>query len=213
MGSALLAAAMTTGLTACATETQDTTWMTSAHQANLAAIAAGHSAQANATTADLRDIGQMMVEDHTDLDKDLTAVASKEGVTLPSSSTQQQQQVLHDVEAEHGSAYDSAWVDSQITAHRSSLSKTQTEIDTGVQEDTVRVARETKPVLQHHLTELEAASGTTTAAVAVNSGTGGQAASTAIPLYAWVLILLGGALILAALVGWSRGGQTMRIIR
>jgi putative membrane protein len=212
MGSVLLAAAMTTGLTACATPSVDNSWMTAQHQANLAAIAAGHSAEENATSATIRDIGQMMVEDHTDLDKDLTAVAAQQNVALPGSSTQQQQQALHNVEAEHGSAYDSAWVDSQITAHRSSLTRTQGEIDTGTKEDTVRVARETKPVLQHHLTELQAASGTT-AAVSVNSGTGGQAATTAIPLYAWVLILLGAALILVGFVGWSRGGQSMKIIR
>jgi putative membrane protein len=213
MGSVLLAAAMTTGLTACATETQDTSWMKTTHQANLAAIAAGQSAEQQGSSATVRDIGQMMVTDHTDLDKDLTAVAKQQGVTLPDSPTSQQQQALHEVEGQHGSAYDSAWVDSQISGHRSNLSHTQEEIDTGTQEDTVRVARETKPVLQHHLTELEAASGTSAAAVSVNSGTGGQAASTAIPISAWVLILLGAGLILAAFVGWSRGGQSMRIIR
>jgi putative membrane protein len=212
-GSLLLAAVVAMGVTACAADTQDTSWMKTTHQAHLAAIAAGQSAEQHATSANVRDIGQMMVEDHTDLDKDLSAVAAAHSVTLPGSRTQQQQQVLHEVEALHGSAYDSAWVDSQISGHRSNLSHTQTEIELGNQEDTLRVARETKPVLQHHLTELEAAAGTSAAAVSVNSGTGGQAASTAIPLSAWVLILLGAGLILAAVVGFSRGGQSMRIIR
>jgi putative membrane protein len=213
LGSVLLAAAMTTGVTACATPNQDTMWMTSAHQANLAAIAAGQSAQQKATSATARDIGQMMVEDHTTLDKDLTAAAAEQSVALPGSRTQQQQQALNEVEAQHGSAYDSAWVDSQITAHRTALSNTQAEIDTGATEGTVHLAQEAKPVLQHHLTELEAASGTSAAAVSVNSGTGGQAAGTAIPASAWVLILLGAGLILAALVGFTRRAQSIRIIR
>jgi putative membrane protein len=212
-------AAMTTGVTACATPNQDTQWMTSSHQANLAAIAAGKSAQQNATSATVRDIGQMMVEDHTTLDKDLTAAASAQGVVLPSSRTQQQQQALNAVETQHGSAYNSAWINSQITGHRTNIANTQAEIDTGVQQDAVHLAQETKPVLQHHLTELEAASGTTaavsgtTATVSVNSGTGGQAAGTAIPAAAWVLILLGASLILAALLGFSRRAQSIRIIR
>jgi putative membrane protein len=213
LGSVLLAVAMTTGVTACATPNQDTQWMTSAHQANLAAIAAGQSAEHNAASANVRDIGQMMVEDHTTLDKDLTAAAAEQGVALPGSRTQQQQQALNEVEAQHGSAYDSAWVDSQITGHRTALSNTQAEIDTGATQDTVHLAQQAKPVLQHHLTELEAASGTSAAAVSVNSGTGGQAARTAIPASAWVLILLGAGLILAALVGFTRRNQSIRIIR
>ena len=121
------------------------------------------------------------------------------------------------METQHGSAYDSAWINSQITGHRTNIANTQAEIDTGVQQDTVHLAQETKPVLQHHLTELEAASGTT-AAVSGTTGTvsawhrrpGGRHRH---PGRGLMLILLGASLILAALVGFSRRAQSIRIIR
>src|SRR3954447_23227343 len=66
---------------------QDTTWIVAAHQSNLSEIAAGNAASAQATPDPVRQLGQMFVAMHTQLDADLTATATQPGVTLPESPT------------------------------------------------------------------------------------------------------------------------------
>lgn len=61
---------------AAAPSEQDEAWMVSAHQSNLAEIAAGTAAQEHATTEAVQDMGARLIEDHQALDADLTAAAA-----------------------------------------------------------------------------------------------------------------------------------------
>ena len=154
--------AVMSGLVAVATATaapafaavnqQDRTWLTAAHQANLAEIAAGHSAQQHATSATVRQIGQMLITDHTRMDNQLTAAATQLDVSLPDSPTNVQQQQLAAVESHQGDAYDSAWITSQITGHRATLAATQKEIADGSDPQVLNLARSATPVVEHRQT-------------------------------------------------------------
>src|SRR4051794_2689228 len=93
---------------------QDTTWMVAAHQSNLSE----NAASAQATPDTVRQLGQMFVAMHTQLDADLTATATQPGVTLPESPTPAQQQALALVQGQQGAAFDAAWLASQVTGHR-----------------------------------------------------------------------------------------------
>src|SRR3954453_16501285 len=106
-----------TGRASAATNVQDEAWLVEAHQGNLAEIAAGHVAAAQATNAAIRELGQMLVDDHTRLDADLTTVAAQVGVTLPSAPTQVQKTNLAALEAIHGEQFDKAWIEAQGRDH------------------------------------------------------------------------------------------------
>src|SRR3954466_9654806 len=68
-GTLALGAALTFAGTAAAQPTaQDSGWIVVAHQSNLTEIAAGQAAQAKASSAAVRDLGQMFVQDHTAMD-------------------------------------------------------------------------------------------------------------------------------------------------
>jgi putative membrane protein len=171
----------------------DRTWMVAAHQSNLAEIAAGKVAQQKASSQKVREIGQMLITDHSANDAKLTAAAKKLGVSLPGAPNPTQRAALARVSAKSGAAFDSAWIASQITGHRQTLAATDTELSSGSNATVLALAKATRPIVAKHLNELLAASGR--APSGVSAGTGGQAAMTAT---APGLVLTGLGLILAA---------------
>jgi putative membrane protein len=202
-GLALTVAGVAGATTATAPSAQDRTWMVAAHQSNLTEIAAGKAAQQKATTSVVKEHGQLFIRDHTRLDASLQALATSKGVTLPSTPNAQQQATLASVSAKSGSAFDSAWLTSQLAGHRQAKAAGQTELTNGSDADVVAAAKAAAPVVQSHLTMLEQATGT--APTGVNGGTGGQAASAAGGIRTgWVLLGL-GLLAAAGLVTLLRG--------
>lgn len=175
---------------------QDTTWMVAAHQSNLTEIAAGKAAQEKATDQQIKDLGAMFVQMHTALDADLTAGAKALGVTLPGAPSAAQQATLASVGAMSGAAFDSAWVTAQIAGHRQTLAATQKEISSGSDPTAVKLATASSPVVQQHLTALQALPQART----VQAGTGGQAAegTTALPL-----ALAGAGIVLLGLAAFA----------
>jgi putative membrane protein len=157
---------------------QDQAWMTAAHQGNLAEIAAGQAAVAQASTDTVRELGQMLITDHTTLDANLTAAATELGITLPTAPSPEQQAELNAVAAKSGAAFDSAWVESQIAAHRATLAAGETELATGSEQQVKDLAAAAAPVVQHHLDEALAAAPQFGVPTSVPAGTGGQAASS-----------------------------------
>src|SRR3954471_15689336 len=158
-----------------AVSSQDRTWMVVAHQSNLTEIAAGKAAQQKATSQKVRDLGQMYIADHTANDAKLTAAAKKLGVSLPSSPNAQQQAALKSVSAKSGAAFDSAWISGQITGHKQTLAATDTEISSGSDATVLSLAKATRPVVAHHLEELQAAGGGSVSSVGAGGGGPGGA--------------------------------------
>lgn len=177
IAAAVGAVALAAGPAAAAPSEQDQQWMASAHQGNLAEIAAGEAAVAQATTEDVRHHGQMLIDDHTALDADLTALASELGVTLPDAPTAEQQATLESVKSRSGEAFDTAWVESQITAHRQTLAAGEQEVEQGSEQSVKDAAAAAAPVVQKHLDGLLATAQELGLPSSVPAGTGGDAAT------------------------------------
>jgi putative membrane protein len=178
------------------------TWLVAAHQSNLAEIAAGKDAQQNASDDSVSALGEMLVADHTKLDKSVTALAKKYDVTLPNTPSAAQKAALASVKRNDGAAYDKAWVRTQTSGHLQTKAATQKYLSSGSAADVQAAARTATPVVQHHITELADISGDLGIAVpsAVNSGTGGQAATRGFSTGGTVLIVLGLIVISATVV-------------
>ncbi|WP_051274360.1 DUF4142 domain-containing protein [Cellulomonas sp. URHD0024] len=181
---------------------QDQSWMVFAHQGNLAEIAAGQAAVAQGASDTVRRLGQMLIDDHTTLDANLTAAATQLGVTLPGSPTPEQQAELASVKAKTGAAFDTAWITSQITAHRATLAAGATELASGSDPTVKNLASAAAPVVQHHLDELLAAAPAYGVPSSVSAGSGGQAArsfsavGTALLVAGALALLLAGGTLL-----------------
>jgi putative membrane protein len=177
---------------------QDTTWMVEAHQSNLTEIAAGTDAQQKATTAEVKQLGAMFVQMHTELDQQLTAAAQQLGVQLPDAPSPAQQAQLQAVQQNSGQAYDNAWIAQQIGSHTTTLAATQRELSNGSDPTVLALAQASTPVVQQHLTELRNTADQFGIPSSVPGGTGGQAADDGTAGLGWALAGTGA---LAALVG------------
>jgi putative membrane protein len=189
---------------------QDTAWMAAAHQSNLAEIAAGNAAVAEGATPVVRELGQMFVDMHTQLDQDLTAAAEDLGVELPPAPTPEQEQSLAAVTAEDGAAFDTAWVAQQLASHQATLAATQAELENGSDPTVLGLAEAATPVVEQHIAELEAAGGANGGPSAVPGGSGGQASSGADGAGTAVIlpVLAGAALVGGGVVARQRARRT-----
>lgn len=176
---------------------QDTSWMVAAHQSNLAEIAAGNDAQAKATSSQVKDLGAMFVQMHTQLDQQLSQVAQQLGVALSSTPSPAQQAQLAAVQQKTGQAYDAAWIAQQIASHTTALAETQRELSTGSDATVLDLARTATPVVQQHLTELRNTAAQFGLPTSVPGGTGGQAADDGIEGVGWALAGSGALAMLA----------------
>jgi putative membrane protein len=177
---------------------QDASWLRAAHQANLAEIAAGNAAQQSATTEDVRNLGRMFVQMHTELDNQLKPVAEQLGVELPGQPTARQQEQLAAVQEKSGQAFDTAWIAQQIESHANTLAATQQELQAGSNQQVLELARTATPVVEQHLTALRSAAQKYGVPTTVPGGTGGQAASDGVRTAGWGAVGAGALALLAA---------------
>ncbi|PZG09062.1 DUF4142 domain-containing protein [Nonomuraea aridisoli] len=132
---------------------QDRTFLVQAHQANLAEIQAGKAA-GEAVTDEVRELGAMLVRDHTTLDRAVEREADQAGVDLPDAPNPQQRAALAQVKAKSGEDFDQAWVASQITGHRQTLAAIDEQLRDGASAEVKKVASDARPVVQMHLDTL-----------------------------------------------------------
>jgi putative membrane protein len=152
--------------------------MVAAHQSNLAEIAAGQAAQREATTDTVRELGQMFIEHHTRLDRQLVAAAERFDLELPDAPSPAQREQLAAVTAKSGQAFDTAWIAQQIASHRQSKALGAQELANGQDATALSLARASAPVIQRHLNELLAAADQYGVPTTIGAGTGGQAADS-----------------------------------
>ncbi|RBY85386.1 DUF4142 domain-containing protein [Blastococcus sp. TF02A-26] len=188
---------------AAAPSDQDVAWMQAAHQSNLTEIAAGQAAQQMATDQRVRQLGQMFIDMHTQLDTQLTQAAQQIGVELPAEPSASQQQQLAAVQQNTGPAFDRAWVSQQLGSHQTTLAASQREVQNGSDPMVVQLAQASTPVVQQHLDELRALAGQYGLPTSVDAGSGGQAADDGMTALGWGIAGVGGVILLtgsAALV-------------
>jgi putative membrane protein len=188
---------------------QDVAWMQAAHQSNLAEIAAGNAAQQQATTQEVKDLGAMFIQMHTELDTSLTQAAQQLGVQLPDAPSPEQQQQLAAVQANQGQAFDTAWIAQQIGSHSTTLAATQKELSSGSDPTVLDLARTSTPVVEQHLVELRRVAAQYGVPTSVPGGTGGQAADDGTHDLGWSLAGLGAVAVLAGALGLVRRRSTV----
>ncbi|MBC2875382.1 DUF4142 domain-containing protein [Streptomyces sp. TYQ1024] len=158
----------------------DGAFLKTVHQGNLAEIEAGNDARTNAVGACVKDVGRMLVRDHTKLDGDAEQLARKLNVPLPAGPSTEQKQQLASVRAKAGTKdYDSAWLSAQDENHRKTLALIDGQVASGRNAEITAAAKAARPVVAMHLDRV---SGGTChgqgPSHSVPAGDGGMAAGT-----------------------------------
>ncbi|WP_188193269.1 DUF4142 domain-containing protein [Nonomuraea sp. SYSU D8015] len=130
---------------------QDRAYLRQAHRGHLAEIAAGKAALRESRDRGVREIAWRLIRDHRRLDARLRHVADRLDVWLPDAPSAEQRAALRAVTDREGRRFDRAWLRLQADAHYRSLRLGQAELRLGRSEWVKDLARDSAPVIRHHL--------------------------------------------------------------
>lgn len=175
---------------------QDKAYLVSAHQTNLAEIAAGKVAQSKGSS-DSKDLGAMLVTDHTKLDANLRKVASAANVSLPTAPNAEQRALGAKLAAASGDQFDALFVSSQLTGHAKAMALGKQELSSGSDPAVLKDARTAAPVIAKHHTMFMDAAEKLNLPTSVNAGMSAPDDNTLpIALVALGMALVGGGVVL-----------------
>ncbi|MFD6752422.1 MULTISPECIES: DUF4142 domain-containing protein [Micromonospora] len=129
---------------------QDTQYLQAIHQVNLYEVQAGELAEKKAQDQQVKDLAQMIVTDHQDLDTQVKDLAGQLNVQLPNEPTPDQRTALDQLNNASGEEFDRLWVTQGLAGHLQAIQATQTEISQGTETQVVQLAQTALPVLQAH---------------------------------------------------------------
>jgi putative membrane protein len=141
----------------------DETFMMSAAQGGMVQVRLGEVAAKKATQANIKQFGAMMVSDHGKANKELAAIAAKNGFKLPSQLDDTHKQKVDEISKLSGEAFDKAYVSEMIKDHEKVAAEFEKAAKTAQNLELKSFAATTLPVIKTHLKEIKAiASGMTT---------------------------------------------------
>jgi len=134
----------------------DTQMIAHQHAVDQTEIAMGKLAQANGGAA-VKKYGATLVKDHTQADKDITALAKKKGIpTIPADTAlsdadkKDQADMTAKMKGEKGATFDRDFLDMMSMAHDREITKIDADIAVVTDADLKAALQKTKPVLQSH---------------------------------------------------------------
>jgi putative membrane protein len=134
---------------------QDREFITRNAQAHLTEITVGQLAAERGRSDAIRRIGQTLVNDHQQAMVELRNIANANAVTLPTTPNARQQELVDQLSALSGVAFDQAFTSSGIGNHQMSIQEIQQEISAGSNALVRQFAIKYLPVERNHLQLLQ----------------------------------------------------------
>ena len=100
---------------------KDTKFLVKAAEINLDEIQLGQLAQKSSRVKEVKDLGKMMEEAHTKSMKDLTALANKKMITIPSSPTDKAKDDYKKLSNTSGLDFDKKYTDMMVKGHKDAI--------------------------------------------------------------------------------------------
>ncbi|WP_433167068.1 DUF4142 domain-containing protein [Kribbella sp. CA-247076] len=179
----------------------DRAFLAGAHQSNLAEIATGKLAQAKGQSAEVKELGAMLVADHTALDAALREVAASVRVSLPATPNAEQRAMQAQLSKASGEEFDAMFVAGQLKGHAAAMALGEKELSNGTDASVKKAAADSAPVIMKHHEMFMAQAKAMGLPASVHSGLSGVAASAGHQVPAVLMglgcLLIAGGLVLA----------------
>jgi putative membrane protein len=120
--------------------------------ANLMEVRLGQLAKNRGANSAVKQFGERMMADHTQLENQLTTMVSNNGVSFTASLTPEHQQDISRLLGLNGQEFDRAYMTFMIQAHQNDIAKLQTQAQTARSVQVRDLVTASLPVLQQHLT-------------------------------------------------------------
>jgi putative membrane protein len=131
--------------------TADSDFVRKAAQGGMAEVELGRLATSKASNEKVKQFGQRMVDDHSKANNELKEVASRKGVTLPTSLDAKDQSTKDKLSKLSGAEFDKAYMEDMVKDHKTDVSEFRKESNSGSDPDVKSFASKTLPTLEEHL--------------------------------------------------------------
>jgi putative membrane protein len=150
--SALIAASLFAAAPAfAAPSATDTEFAMKAAQAGIAEISEGRAAETKGQSAAVKAFGKKMVDDHSKAADELKEVASKSGVKLPTTTSNDEKATAERLAKLKGADFDKAYSEQAVKDHEAAVALFKNEASAGSDAGLKSFAQQTLPTLEEHL--------------------------------------------------------------
>ena len=139
--------------------TDDAGFMRQAAADSLAEIQMGQLALHKTSSAQVRQLAQRILDDHTKANTELASIAERLHVTLPTAPMPMQQQAIEKLRATSGTAFDRAYASQMVKDHRTAIKLFGMHSEHGTDSGLRQFASATLPALKTHLQMAEQIAG------------------------------------------------------
>ena len=136
-------------------KTSDHAFLKNAAEGGKAEVELGQLAVEKASSPEVKQFGQRMVDDHSKANQRLEQVANKEGVTLPTSLGAKDQALKDKLSNASGEQFDHLYMSNMVRDHQQDVREFRQEANNGQDPDVKQFAQQTLPTLQEHLKQAE----------------------------------------------------------
>jgi len=137
--------------TSTAKAANDNTFVTKAAEGGLAEVELGKLATEKASSDQVKQFGQRMVDDHSKANDELKTLAQQKNITLPTSISAKDKAERDRLAKLSGAAFDRAYMSAMLSDHKKDVSEFRVESTSGKDADIKAFAAKTLPTLEEHL--------------------------------------------------------------
>ena len=134
-----------------ASASADSAFMHTAAMGGMAEVELGKLGVANATSSDVKQFAQRMVDDHSKANDELKALAAQKSVKLPAEVDAKHKAAYDKLAKAKGAGFDAAFMSHMVSDHQADVSLFERESKSGKDAETKAWAAKTLPTLQEHL--------------------------------------------------------------
>jgi putative membrane protein len=118
---------------------------------NMEEIKLGELAQNNSSSKEIKELGQMMEEDHKKSQDELMQLASKKSITLPTSLDADAEADYNKLNNKSGTEFDKEYAEMMVNGHKDAIALFKSESNDASDADIRQWALAVLPTLQKHL--------------------------------------------------------------
>lgn len=131
--------------------TTDQDFVNLAAQTDMTEAHLGQLAQEQGTAPAVKDLGQMLVTDHTSDYTQLGTIATKAGLTVPKGIDAKHDKMIAPFEKLKGKMFDRRYTHTMVKGHEEAIAAYKKEVSNGQNADIKAYAQQTLPTLEKHL--------------------------------------------------------------
>jgi putative membrane protein len=133
----------------------DQTFVRKALEGDAVEVQLGQIAQQKSQSPDVKQFGQKMVEDHTQLADQMKPIAQQLGVKEPKGPSKKDKQLIAKLEGLSGPQFDEAYIQAMVKDHKEDLKEFKDEAQSAQNQNVKQAAQQGAGVISQHLQMIE----------------------------------------------------------